>query len=188
MASRPYLLKENSMSFLWRNDLRLKTFLFMDYSMSSSWMEGLDYFKYRSLGIFSLLGSTVYHDSAVNCGTLPSEEAFLLWCCSFGGCSLGPVLLAVLLLWRLFLWDLPFWRCCSFCKRSPFWKYCSFERVISFLEGSSLWEDYFLVIPFSLMKASRASPPSMLLTQSVRMLTFSGATTFSTFSVLALTQ
>lgn len=157
MASRPYLLKENSMSFLWRNDLRLKTFLFMDYSMSSSWMEGLDYFKYRSLGIFSLLGSTVYHDSAVNCGTLPSEEAFLLWCCSF-------------------------------CKRSPFWKYCSFERVISFLEGSFLWEDYFLVIPFSLMKASRASPPSMLLTQSVRMLTFSGATTFSTFSVLALTQ
>ena len=65
----------------------------MDYSMSSSWMEGLDYFKYRSLGIFSLLGSTVYHDSAVNCGTLPSEEAALL---------------AVLLLWRLFLWICPF--------------------------------------------------------------------------------
>ena len=61
--------------------------------MSSSWMEGLDYFKYRSLGIFSLLGSTVYHDSAVNCGTLPSEEAALL---------------AVLLLWRLFLWICPF--------------------------------------------------------------------------------
>ena len=81
------------MSFLWRNDLRLKTFLFMDYSMPSSWMEGLDYFKYRSLGIFSLLGSTVYHDSAVNCGTVPSEEAFLL---------------AVLLLWRLFLWICPF--------------------------------------------------------------------------------
>ena len=39
MASRPYLLKENSMSFLCRNDLRLKTFLFMDYSMPSSWME-----------------------------------------------------------------------------------------------------------------------------------------------------
>lgn len=172
MASRPYLLKENSMSFLWRNDLRLKTFLFMDYSMPSSWMEGLYYFKYRSLGIFSLLGSTVYHNSAVNCGTVPSEEAFLL-----GAAPLEAV-----------PWDLSFWRCCSFCKRSPFWKYCSFERVISFLEGSSLWEDYFLVIPFSLMKASRASPPSMLLTQSVRMLTFSGATTFSTFSVLALTQ
>lgn len=155
--------------------------------MPSSWMEGLYYFKYRSLGIFSLLGSTVYHNSAVNCGTVPSEEAFLLG----------------LFFWRLFLWDLPFWGaapleavplesallgCCSFCKRSPFWKYCSFERVISFLEDSSLWEDYFLVIPFSLMKASRASPPSMLLTQSVRMLTFSGATTFSTFSVLALTQ
>ena len=170
MASRPYLLKENSMSFLWRNDLRLKTFLFMDYSMPSSWMEGLHHFKYRSLGIFSLLGNTVYHNSAVNCGTVPSEEA---------------VLLAVL--WRLFLGICPL-GCCSFCKRSPFWKYCSFERVISFLEGSSLWEDYFLVIPFSLMKASRASPPSMLLTQSVRMLTFSGATTFSTFSVLALTQ
>lgn len=56
-------------------------------------MEGLDYFKYRSLGIFSLWGSTVYHDSAVNCGSLPSEEA---------------VLLAVLLLWRLFLWICPF--------------------------------------------------------------------------------
>ena len=61
--------------------------------MPSSWMEGLYYFKYRSLGIFSLLGSTVYHDSAVNCGTLPSEEAALL---------------AVLLLWRLFLWICPF--------------------------------------------------------------------------------
>ena len=56
-------------------------------------MEGLDYFKYRSLGIFSLLGSTVYHDSAVNCGTVPSEE---------------DVLLAVLLLWRLFLGICPF--------------------------------------------------------------------------------
>ena len=163
MASRPYLLNENSMSFLWRNDLRLKTFLFMDYSMPSSWMEGVYYFKYRSLGIFSLLGSTVYHDSAVNCGTLPSEEAFLL---------------AVLLLWRLFLgtcpfggaapleavpWDLPFWRCCSFggrsfgsallwccsfCKRSPFWKYCSFERVISLLEDSFLWETISLQSPF----------------------------------------
>ena len=41
-------------------------------------MEGLDYFKYRSLWIFSLLGSTVYHDSAVNCGAVPSEEAVLL--------------------------------------------------------------------------------------------------------------
>lgn len=172
MASRPYLLKENSMSFLWRNDLRLKTFLFMDYSMPSSWMEGLDYFKYRSLGIFSLLGSTVYHNSAVNCGTVPSEEAFLLGAAPLEAVPLESALLG----------------CCSFCKRSPFWKYCSFERVISFLEGSSLWEDYFLVIPFSLMKASRASPPSMLLTQSVRMLTFSGATTFSTFSVVALTQ
>ena len=147
MASRPYLLKENSMSFLWRNDLRLKTFLFMDYSMPSSWMEGLDYFKYRSLGIFSLLGSTVYHDSAVNCGTVPSEEAFLLG----------------LFFWRLFLWDLPFWGaalleavplesallgCCSFCKRSPFWKYCSFERVISFLEDSFLWATISLPLPF----------------------------------------
>ena len=65
----------------------------MDYSMSSSWMEGLHHFKYHSLGILSLLGSTVYHDSAVNCGTLPSEEAALL---------------AVLLLWRLFLWICPF--------------------------------------------------------------------------------
>lgn len=148
MASRPYLLKENSMSFLCRNDLRLKTFLFMDYSMPSSWMEGVYYFKYRSLGIFSLLGSTVYHDSAVNCGTVPSEEAFLL---------------AVLLLWRLFLGICPFGvlllleavplesallGCCSFCKRSPFWKYCSFERVISFLEDSSLWETISLQSPF----------------------------------------
>ena len=116
--------------------------------MPSSWMEGLDYFKYRSLGIFSLLGSTVYHDSAVNCGTVPSEEAFLL---------------AVLLLWRLFLGICPFGvlllleavplesallGCCSFCKRSPFWKYCSFERVISFLEDSSLWETISLQFPF----------------------------------------
>ena len=77
----------------------------MDYSMPSSWMEGLDYFKYRSLGIFSLLGSTVYHDSAVNCGTVPSEEA---------------VLLAVLLLWRLFLWDLPFWGAAPFANALPF--------------------------------------------------------------------
>ena len=149
MASRPYLLNENSMSFLWRNDLRLKTFLFMDYSMPSSWMEGVYYFKYRSLGIFSLLGSTVYHDSAVNCCTVPSEEAVLLG----------------LFFWRLFLWDLPFWGaapleavplesallgCCSFCKRSPFWKYCSFERVISFLEDSFLWETISLQFPFHL--------------------------------------
>ena len=105
MASRPYLLNENSMSFLWRNDLRLKTFLFMDYSMSSSWMEGVYYFKYRSLGIFSLLGSTVYHDSAVNCGTLPSEEAFLL---------------AVLLLWRLFLGICPFGGAAPFANALPF--------------------------------------------------------------------
>ena len=117
MASRPYLLKENSMSFLWRNDLRLKTFLFMDYSMPSSWMEGVYYFKYRSLGIFSLLGSTVYHDSAVNCGTVPSEEA---------------VLLAVLLLLQTL----------------SLLKYCSFERVISFLEDSSLWETISLQFPF----------------------------------------
>ena len=104
MASRPYLLKENSMSFLWRNDLRLKTFLFMDYSMSSSWMEGLDYFKYRSLGIFSLLGSTVYHDSAVNCGTVPSEEAFLL-----GAAPLEAVPL-----------DLPFCGAAPFANALPF--------------------------------------------------------------------
>ena len=105
MASRPYILKENSMSFLWRNDLRLKTFLFMDYSMPSSWIEGLDYFKYRSLGIFSLLGSTVYHDSAVNCGTLPSEAAALL---------------AVLHLWRMFLWDLSFWGAAPLANALPF--------------------------------------------------------------------
>ena len=73
--------------------------------MPSSWMEGLDYFKYRSLGIFSLLGSTVYHDSAVNCGTLPSEEAFLL---------------AVLLLWRLFLGICPFGGAAPFANALPF--------------------------------------------------------------------
>ena len=172
MASRPYLLKENSMSFLCRNDLRLKTFLFM-----------------ALFNAFFLDGRTA---SFAYCsyGMMPHWENFaFVKDYPFGSAvPLGSALLAVLLLWRLFLWDLPFWRCCSFCKRSPFWKYCSFERVISFLEGSSLWEDYFLVIPFSLMKASRASPPSMLLIQSVRMLTFSGATTFSTFSVLALTQ
>ena len=171
MASRPYLLKENSMSFLWRNDLRLKTFLFMDYSMPSSWMEGLDYFKYRSLGIFSLLGSTVYHDSAVNCGTLPSEEA---------------VLLAVLLLWRLFLWICPFGVLLLLQTLSLL--EVLFREGYLFFRGQFPLGDYFFAIPFSLMKASRASPPSMLLTQSVRMLTFSGATTFSIFSVLALTQ
>ena len=156
MASRPYLLKENSMSFLWRNDLRLKTFLFM-----------------ALFNAFFLDGRTA---SFAYCsyGMMPHWENFaFVKDYPFG----SAVPLGSALLW-----------CCSFCKRSPFWKYCSFERVISFLEGSSLWEDYFLVIPFSLMKASRASPPSMLLIQSVRMLTFSGATTFSTFSVLALTQ
>ena len=125
--------------------------------MPSSWMEGLDYFKYRSLGIFSLLGSTVYHDSAVNCGTVPSEEAFLL--------AVLLLLQTLSLLEVLFLWE-----------------------GYLFFRGQFPLGDYFFAIPFSLMKASRASPPSMLLTQSVRMLTFSGATTFSTFSVLALTQ
>ena len=76
----------------------------MDYSMPSSWMEGLDYFKYRSLGIFSLLGSTVYHDSAVNCGTVPSEEAFLL----------GAALLEAV------PWDLHFWGAAPFANALPF--------------------------------------------------------------------
>ena len=104
----------------------------MDYSMPSSWMEGVDYFKYRSLGIFSLLGSTVYHDSAVNCGTLPSEEAFLL---------------AVLLLWRLFLGICPFGGAAPleavpldlpFCGAAPFANVLPFGSTV-LLRGLSLF-------------------------------------------------